>query len=292
MKIIHLRNESIDRMRWDSCIIQSNNQLSYAYSWYLDVVSPDWEALISEDYEYVMPLPVKRRYKIPYLVQPILTQQLGIFSIHEINENLVAEFIKEIPYFSYELNLNEQNSYPKALIYPNYLLNLKQPYKHIATLYTKNTQRNVEKAQKLNLRVQTDLSIDEFLDFYSTIEKNYLSIQYSVLEKLLKKGLSVNLLTLYGVFSKENKLIAGLCLLHSTNRLTYLLPISSAEGKSSSAMFFLVDYIIRKETGKDIIFDFEGSKIDGIARFYKGFGAKSQPYYILKRFRPPFLIGK
>ena len=70
---------------------------------------PGWEALISENYEYIMPLPVKSKYKIPYLVQPILTQQLGIFSKNKINENIIEEFIKEIPYFSYEINLNEHN---------------------------------------------------------------------------------------------------------------------------------------------------------------------------------------
>ena len=59
MKVIHLRNSEIDRTNWDNCIAQSANQLTYAHSWYLDVVSPQWEALVDENYDYVMPLPVK-----------------------------------------------------------------------------------------------------------------------------------------------------------------------------------------------------------------------------------------
>jgi hypothetical protein len=292
MEITHVRNSDIDRVRWDSCIAQSNNQLTYAYSWYLDIVSPHWEALVTSDYEYVMPLPVKRRYKIPYLVQPILTQQLGIFSRSEINEDLVEEFIKGIPYFSYELNLNDHNFCSKALVFPNFLLNLQQPYKQIVAMYTKNTQRNIEKATKLNLKVQSDISVDEFLNFYSSVEKKYLPVRMSVLEKLLKMGVSLNTLSIYGVFSTNNKLIAGLCLLNSPRRLTYLLPVSDNEGKTSLAMFLLIDSLIKKEAGKEKILDFEGSVIDGIARFYRGFGAKNKPYYILKRFRPSFLIGK
>src|ERR1035437_8944019 len=139
MQIIHLRNKTIDYQRWDFCITQSHNHLTYAYSWYLDIVSPDWEALVSEDYEYIMPLPVKSRYGIPYLVQPVLTQQLGIFSKKEIDEDIVEEFIKQIPYFSYELNLNETNFYAKALIYPNFVLNLRQTYNQINACYSKNT---------------------------------------------------------------------------------------------------------------------------------------------------------
>ena len=292
MKIIHLRNEAIDRERWDSCIAQSCNQLAYAFTWYLDVVSPHWEALVSNDYEYVMPLPAKRRYKVPYLVQPILTQQLGVFSKTEITESIVDEFIKEIPYFSYELNFNEQNFCSKALILPNFLLNLHKSYIDIKTKYTKNTQRNIEKAIKLNLKIQTELSLEDFLKFYYTIEKDFLTIRHSVLEKLLKMGISMHALKIYGVYSSENKLIAGLCLLHSQNRLTYLLPASNNEGKASSAMFLLIDKLILENAGKEMILDFEGSSIEGIARFYKGFGAKNHPYYILKRFRPSFLIGK
>jgi len=292
MKLKHLRNKSIDFKRWDNCIAQSKNHLTYAFSWYLDVVSPDWEALVSKDYEYVMPLPIKSRYGFPYLVQPVLTQQLGIFSKHDINEKIVEEFMKEIPYFSYELNLNENNFYANADIYPNFILDLNKPYKEIYEAYSKNSRRNIEKARRLNLKIQQKISEEDFLSFYFSVHKHYLSPQQPVLQKLIEKGISENSLTLYGVLSANDNLIAELCLLKTNNRLTYLLPVSNAEGKNSSAMFFLIDYLIRENAEINAILDFEGSKIEGIARLYRGFGAKYHPYYILKRFRPSFLIRK
>jgi len=290
MKITHLKNKAINYDRWDYCIKQSHNQLTYAFTWYLDVVSPGWEALVSGDYEYVMPLPLKSRYNFPYLVQPVLTQQLGIFSEKEINESIVEAFIKEIPYFSYELNLNEHNFYEKALIYPNFLLNLNQPFNNISASYSKNIKRNVEKASKLNLRIQQNLAEDIFLSFYFSVDKHFLSPKQPVLENLIKKGILNGALNIYGVYSADNKLIAGLCLLKSSVRITYLLPVSNSEGKSSAAMFLLINYLIRENAGNEIIFDFEGSQIEGVARLYSGFGAKNYPYYILKRFRPSFLI--
>ena len=292
MKIIHIKNKDIDYNLWDNCILKSKNQLIYAYSWYLDIVSPDWEALITREYEFIMPLPVKTRYGIPYLAQPILTQQLGVFSKQEINESIVYNFIKEIPYFSYELNLNEYNFFSKALILPNYTLNLNQTYNQVNSLYSKNTQRNIHKATKLNLRIQKKLDKEIFLSFYFSVEKNFLSPKQPILENLINKGILNDALTIYGVYSVYNKLIAGLCLLKSSNKLTYLLPVSSEDGKKSSAMFLMIDYLIKENAGKEIILDFEGSKIEGIARLYKGFGAKDHPYFKLKRFRPSFLIGK
>ncbi len=292
MKIIHLRNKAIDYNRWDKSIGQAQNQLPYAFTWFLDVVSPSWEALVTEDYEYLMPLPVKSRYKIPYLVQPVLTQQLGIFSKLEITENIVEEFIKEIPYFSYELNLNGSNIYSKTIKYPNLLLNLEALYVDIYKKFSKNTQRNIEKAKKSELKILSDLSPEAYLSFYFSVDKHYLSPQQPVLKQLIEKALDENAMTIYGVQSKENELIAALCLLKSSNRLIYLLPVSNAEGKNLYAMFHLINNIILENADQPKILDFEGSRIEGVARLYKGFGAENHPYYILKRFRPSFLVGK
>lgn len=292
MQLIHLRNSSIDYIRWDKSISESQNPLSYAHSWYLDVVSPGWEALVSENYEYLMPLPVKSKYKISYLVQPILTQQLGIFSKQEINESIVEEFIKQIPYYSYELNLNQQNYYSKANILPNYILDLNRPYEKIVSIYSKNTIRNIQKSAKYNLTVKTDLDLKVFLHFFFSENNHNVSGIQTVVKKLLEKGIEQKLMKLYGVISNDNNLIAAVCIMHSSNRIIYLLPISNDEGKISSAMFLLVDKLIQENSGRNVVLDFEGSSIEGIARFYKGFGAINQPYYRLKQMRPSFLVRK
>ncbi|MEI6556327.1 MAG: hypothetical protein WCL70_12125 [Paludibacter sp.] len=291
MKILHLRNKEIDYQRWNECISLAHNGLIYACAWYLDVVSPDWEALVTADYSYVMPLPLKSRYKIPYLVQPVLTQQLGIFSTHEITEKIVLRFIKEIPYFSYELALNECNSCSKADAFPNYLLPLEKNYQELKAGYSTNTQRNIAKASKLGLHIE-QLTSDQYIRFYFSVDKQFLSPRQPVLEGLLSKGVEQNGLELFGVYSADNELIAALCLLKTANRLIYLLPVSNELGKKSFAMFLLIDELIKGHATKPMIFDFEGSRIEGVARLYSGFGAKNKPYYILKRFRPSFLVGK
>ena len=61
MEIKYLSHNNIDLKKWDICIQNAYNSLIYAESWYLDIVSPNWEALVYNDYEYVMPLPLKRK---------------------------------------------------------------------------------------------------------------------------------------------------------------------------------------------------------------------------------------
>ncbi len=292
MKIKHLRNNAIDYELWDNCITHSHNYLAYACTWYLDIVSPGWEALVAGNYDYVMPLPIKSKYNISYLVQPVLTQQLGIFSKKEITNLVVEEFIKEIPYFSYELNLNEYNFCVKAQISPNLVLNLNNSYTDIYSKYSTNTTRNIEKARKKRLSIKEDIPCNEFVNFYFSVNKQSETLPKTLLEKIVEKGLSKNGVKLYGVFDEEDDQIAGLCVLRTPKRHILLIQVSNAIGKAYSAMFYLIDFLICTEAGKGIEFDFEGSKIEGIARFYKGFGAKNHPYYTLKKFRPSFLIGK
>ena len=56
MEIIFKQHKKIERAKWDRCINKAYNGIIYAYSWYLDIVCPDWDGLIVGDYDIVMPL--------------------------------------------------------------------------------------------------------------------------------------------------------------------------------------------------------------------------------------------
>ena len=116
MKILHLRHKQIDRIKWDATIAQSLCDLPYAYSWYLDVVCPMWEALATEDYAFVMPLPLKKKWGISYLIHPIWVQQLGVFSAQEVTSEIFIAFRCRIPYLVYDFNINYLNSRVSCLV--------------------------------------------------------------------------------------------------------------------------------------------------------------------------------
>ena len=111
MNIRYLQNHEIDQDKWDDCIAHSFNGLVYAYSWYLDAICDEWHALVENDYERVFPMVVKRKYGVDLLYQPFFTQQLGVFSRKILNQDVVDEFIGQIPSkFKYiEINLNTLN---------------------------------------------------------------------------------------------------------------------------------------------------------------------------------------
>ena len=55
----------------------------------MNATSPNWDALILNDYETVFPLPIKSKFGFTYLSQPPFTSQLGAFG----KLNLDIEFL-------------------------------------------------------------------------------------------------------------------------------------------------------------------------------------------------------
>ena len=81
--IRYFKHREIDKEKWDACINQSLNGRFYVLSWFLDIVSPGWEGLVEDDYVAVFPVPRKRKYGIPYLIQPMHLKFLDIYSTRQ-----------------------------------------------------------------------------------------------------------------------------------------------------------------------------------------------------------------
>ena len=82
-KLHLLPHTSFSHSRWDTFIAASSQRVIYAYSWHLDVVSPQWQALVLEEggiWKAVMPLPTKQKWGLNVVKQPFFCQFLGIFT--------------------------------------------------------------------------------------------------------------------------------------------------------------------------------------------------------------------
>ena len=62
-KIVPIPSEKIDREKWDACVSNSHNPLIYARSFYLDHISDNWSGLVLNDYEAVMPICWRKKFR-------------------------------------------------------------------------------------------------------------------------------------------------------------------------------------------------------------------------------------
>lgn len=300
MQIHYLQNNKIDYELWDKCIANSANCLPYAFSWYLDVVSPEWEALVAGNYEAVMPLTPKQKYTISYLTKPLWAQQLGVFAPNMPDATTVSDFIAAIPghyrYVQYTLNeangLNLQGS--KISERQNHLLALSRPYEQLYRAYNQNTRRNLKKALAQNYSLQTNIAPTEIIALYKTTSGVKLPqigpLHYLQIERLMYQSLHQRAGALYGLYNEANQLHAAAFFLHSPGRIINLFPATSEDGRKSGAMFYLLNYIIQKYAGSSTLLDFEGSTSPTVSQFYRGFGAKPVVYGQIYRNTLPWFL--
>ena len=288
--IRHLKHNEIDKIRWDECIRLSDNGLIYACSWYLDVVCPQWEALVQDDYQYVMPLPVNKRFGIAYLYTPLYAQQLGIFG-KGIPSEQITEFLGHIPdsIRLWDIKLNEQNIYGKGRFTSrerkNFTLDISSPYETVRSGYNRNCRRNIRKAEESGLQEGEGLSAHDFAlfvrqnlkDQIHDLDRKAVGLLESVTGEALKRK-SCEIVTLQDAAGSIHA--AGSFLFYK-ERVIFSVCASTSEGKEQHAMSMLVDQQIRKYAGTYDLFDFSGSEIEGIAYFNAGFGATEAIYPLI-----------
>ncbi len=291
----YIRKHEIDIVKWNDCIDQASNGLVYAYSWYLDQMAGDWDAVILEDYSIVFPLPYRKKYGIYYVYQPAFTAQLGIFG-NDITPGIVESFFKAIPskFRLIEMNLNTQNILEPSetvILRQNFILDLSRSFTELENSFRDNIKRNSRKAEQYGLVFSNKVSIEEVIGLSkqhmgaltNLTDKDYDNCK-KLVSSLEEKGMSA----IYGVRNNNQQLLASAVFFFSHKRAYYILVGNHPNGKTLGASHFLLSSFINKYSGKDLILDFEGSDIKSLAFFYSSFGATLEHYPALRIYRLPW----
>jgi lipid II:glycine glycyltransferase (peptidoglycan interpeptide bridge formation enzyme) len=282
-----LAHTEIDKTKWDNCINHAQNSLIYAYSWYLDIVAPGWNALVMDNYEAVMALPTaKKIFTVAY--QPFFTQQLGVFYIDSTLSASVNDFLDALPsdYKYLNICLNEANDSAVSSSYKitqrsNYILHLHKSYDELVRSFNDQTRRNINKGHKSNLEIVA-ANTTEVVEFYiknkGDTTENVRAKDYDTLKKLLNKANELGFLKCYQVINEQKKAVSYAAFYVHHNRIIYQMGASNSEGRSVQAISFLFDRIIFEHSNKSMLLDFEGSEIPSVARFFNGFGSLCLKY--------------
>jgi hypothetical protein len=243
----YFKNHQIDKAKWDNAIQGIEGAPVYALSFYLDAVTgKKWSAYINNDYSALIPVYYRNLPGIKRIIQPPFTQQL-------VKERVT------------------------------YTLNLNQPFEEIKKQFSSNTKRNINKARKFPQTLRT-VSIDRFMQLIAR-ERTRLGIpqkHLKRLKKLLEALEKRNSLLINGIDNNQNIIAAGAWII-TPNRIYYLAGASTEEGFHKRSMFLLQNHVIELFSNTNAVYDFEGSMIPGIARFFASFGAQPEVYYYTEK---------
>lgn len=298
--IRYINHTEIDKIKWDNRINHSANGLIYAYSFYLDNMTDEWDALVLNDYEAIMPLTWKKKYSIRYLYQPFLTAQLGVFG-NNLSARILELFVKQIPSdFKYwDFYLNHQNVFPVSgsginlYLRSNYVLDLSKSYEVLNTGYRENIKRNIKKCTQLGCRAEKGFEAEKVIDLalqQMRVRNRETDQNISRFRKLYKLLQAKAMATTYGIFSAQDELLASAIFFYSHNRAYYILVGNHPNGKTMGASHALIDAFIKDHAGQKMLLDFEGSDIRNLAFFYSSFGALEEKYATIRLNRLPFYL--
>jgi hypothetical protein len=291
--IHYLTHTSIDMQKWDACIANSQNRLPYALSWWLDAVCPEWDALVQDDYLTLMPLTHGFKFGIHYLYQPYFTQQLGIFSPSPIMPLTVSEFLKAIPlkYRYIKIQFNSDNNVQQTDITfstgKNFILDLAPSAIELTSHFHRNCRRNIQKAVNAGFSVKQGPSPSVFTHFiknnldqqFTGTRKNF----YPTLARITSESLQRSAGEIAGIYSHTGELVAAGWFVTILGRCMFEVCASTEKGKENQAMYMLVNHMISKNAGSELVFDFAGSNIPGIAYFNSGFSSTVTHYPVITR---------
>jgi hypothetical protein len=291
--IVYLKHNEIDREQWDNCIKNTPGAKPYAYSWYLDIMAPGWQALVDDDYDSVFPIPGFSRFGIQYISTPAFLQQLGAFSPDKPVSTAIGEFLDYMPDFFklIDLCIGQKISTVgyKVSEKVNYELDLSKPYETIFNNFSDHCRKNIEISARKCPELVSSIKPDEIINLFiqnNGKEINGIKIHdFQRLKNLMnfcvinKKG------KLIGVRGARKKLIFGLFLVEIRGNKTILFVVNTPLSRERRIDYFVVNELIKNYSSTRTILDFAGSSIPSVASFIESFGSEKLPYYRLYRNR-------
>lgn len=256
-----------------------------------------WDALVLNDYEAVMPLTWNKKYGICYLYQPPFTACLGVTG-KTVTPEMLTNFLNAVPkkFVYWDIYLNHGNYFTLTAfnLYQrrNYILHLDVPYERLYESFKENIQRNIKKCRQLQCEIRKNIPVEDVIELAKEQSKSFSSLSdddFGRIEKLYDQLHKKEKAITYGVFSNQ-ELVASAAFFFSHKRAYYILVGNHPNGKTIGASHALVNAFIEDHAGKDLILDFEGSDINSLAFFYSSFGAREEMYAAIKMNRLPFYL--
>lgn len=291
--------KNIDPKRWDNLIFSSQHPTIFASYEFLYTASSTWGALVSDDYQWAIPLPYRKKWGVYYIYSPPFISRLGLFSTIPLSNEEIQNAFIQIPkkFQLIELILNRFNQLPEHTQFRSFELDLNMDYSDILSKYSENTKRNVKSSNKHNLVISDEIETNKMISLFKKnrgrkIKNTIPDSHYEILKNLVDHAERLGNIEKWAVYNQNNQLLAGAIFLKDQNRCWFWFSARENTMAEYKAMFFLIDQFIKKNANSPMILDFNGSNDPNVARFYSGFGATPYHYPYFKKYNPllnPFI---
>lgn len=295
--IEYVKRKELDVEKYNTCVQNSLQSNVYAFSWYLDIVCDNWNVLVLGDYETVMPIPFRKKYGIKYVYPPFWLLQLGVFSSdkeQDINPFLTVLFDTfksvELRLNTKNLKIESNNLISKQMQY----LSLGENYDTIFKEYRKDRKKDLQKAIKQDLIEKWNDNPEKLIKLFKNnvgkrtpdiVEKDYVNLL-----RLMNECIKNRVGEVLSIYDANTNLVASGFFLKNKDEVTILVSSTDFKNRKNGANTFLIDRAIYKYQKNFETFNFGGSSMQTIAKYFLSFGGNSTEYQQIKYNNLPLLL--
>jgi len=280
----------------------------FSRDWWLDIVcgETNWEVLIIEQKGRVLAALPFYILHTGIISMPPYTQTMGPWFAPESEDtkyttvlskrqNLCKEFVVELRKYSYFLqNFNYQitdwlpfywNGYKQTTRY-TYILPEISNQDTLWENMSQHIRRNITKAKdKSKIIVKKGISTEEFISvFKQTFKRQGETPQdLKIIESLISSSREREQGDLWGGYDESGRLHAVVFMVWQQSSAYYLAGGGDPEVRDSGAHSYVMWECIRYASERSECFDFEGSMLPGVERFFRDFGAVQTPYFTITK---------
>lgn len=285
-------------------MISTNTNSIFESDAWLDAVAKDnWERIEIKkkngDIEASFPFVKGKKLGFNCLNMPPLTQTLGVYISPssakltkrlEREKKLINKIIEAIPSgYNCDISLDIDNNYVLPFIWAGYQVSPRFSYRiedltnldEVWAGFKENIKTDIRKAEK-KVTVRDDMDIDVLLQMQKkTFEHQNRKSPYDdkMIKDLDQVLASKGARKLLCAIDQDGNIHAATYFVYDNQRCYYLMSGGDPEFRNSGATSLLVWEGIKFAHTTSQIFDFEGSMIESIERFVRGFGATHRVYY-------------
>lgn len=282
--IRRLKYNEIDFEKYTQCLENSAQRKYSATKQFLDISSDKkWELLVYADYEAVMPVPYVFKSGIKIVHNPMLCQQLGVFSKEdtiELNEQFLGFLEKN--YLIRIYSFNEFNHFKTSLKSKKNYLILPNDYEIVYSKYSPKRKRKLRLDEEIVKN--SEIKNISFSQAESFIKENFLGADkdedIDSFVKIFKDMYEANCLS-FSAFYLNQRIINIIVMYVDDFTVALLGTFNDKKTVKIAGSSVLINNSI-KENIQVKIFDFEGSELANVEEFFRGFRPELRPYHLIE----------
>ncbi len=311
MNVVLKKGSEIDRTIWLEFLAHSPQAALNVHPGYMDIIAPGWLALeLWRDHSLlaVMPIHPKRKAGYSYALQPSYSQFWGILFAggslgndyktyshrRKVVKAMVEAIPKEIKWFRY--GFAPEFDYPLPFHWAGYQLQTRYTYRldlspgyaAIEKNFGNDTRYDIRKASGLGIKAHA--GTQDWQRLVSLTQANaehgkplLQPAELETLRRLAAFLLETRLGSIMEVVDEGGTLVGAALFGSFAGKTAYIMSAQAPGKTGSGAMSLLLARAIEVAAVHDQVFDFEGSMIEGIESFFRGFGGHPVPYLLIEK---------